>query len=189
MDIQALIIQIAAAGEPLIPVMVVCVAGTIIASVILFLMAGNVWVDQWRFKILGVFFQLSGYGCYRVAISWLRFLMTVYYVVAFRELGVVHYVAYLMVGILYVLDVKRPGRIPKNILWFLVVTGGLYATNLVCGYIHTLAGVDVMAWVVYVCMGIFLFLFAFYLFFQELEDVSFDRKTEPEKEYGKTVKA
>lgn len=188
MEIGRVLLHLVSNMESLVPAMIFCAGVSLFVTLILYFMAGDVWFDQLRFRILGVFFGLGSYDCYRLALSWVRLLLTIYYVVSFRELDTIAVVAYLMIGLLYVLDIRKPKRILKNAIWMAIVSAGLFAVNLVCGYIHTLFVVDWKAWVIYVFMGIFMCLFAFYLFIQELEDISSDRKLDPEKEYERILR-
>ena len=174
--------------EPLFRMMLFAAGVTVIVLVLLTLLAGSTWFDKRSFGFLGVFYGSGNYECFRLAISWLRFLMTVYFIVAFKELEVSCYVAYFMVGLLYVLDIRNPKRIIKNLIWFLIVAAGLYASNLVCAYIHSLSHPDVKTTVIYVFMGLFMCLFSFYLLMQEIDDISGDRLIDPEKEYEQTGK-
>ena len=174
--------------EPLIPAMIFTAGVTVLAMVATYLMAIDTWFDQKRFRVTGIFYGLNGYDCYRLAVSWVRLLLTVFFIAAFHPLEDVSLIAYLMVGVLYILDVRKPKRILKNLFWMVLITAGLLAANLVCGYIGTLVTKDVIAYAVYVFMGVFMALFAFYLFMQELEDISTDRRIDPEKDYERTVR-
>jgi len=199
MSFNGVILQVITKVEPLVPVMLFCAGVTLVLMLILYFLSGNVWMDDKRFKVLGVFFGLSRYDCYRLALSWIRLLMTLFFVVAFRNLKLEtnlrqvirspQFVAYLLIGVLYALDIKRPVRIPKNICWFLVISCGLFATSIVCGYMQTLAGFNLGVFIVYVFMGMFMILFALYLFLMEMDEVSKDRVIDPEKEYAESVRA
>lgn len=188
MDIGRTLLYLISGMEPLVPVMIFSALFTLLVTVLLYVLARDAWFDQLKFRVLGVFYGLGGYDCFRLAVSWTRLAMTIYYIVMFREMEPVDLVAYLIVGALYILDVRKPARIVKNIFWMAILTAGLFAVNLVCSYIGTLLVFDIKPWVIYVFMGIFMCLFALYLFLQELEEISSDRKIDPEKEYGRTVK-
>ena len=188
MEIGRVLLHLVSNMESLVPAMIFCAGVTLFCTMVLYFLAGDVWFDHARFRVLGVFFGLGNYDCYRLSLSWIRLLLTIYFVVSFRELDTVAIVAFLMIGILYVLDLRKPRRIIKNALWMLIVTASLFAVNLVCGYIKTLITFDWKAWVIYVFMSIFMCLFALYLFMQELEDISSDRKLDPEKEYERILR-
>jgi len=198
MNLGGIYLQIITKMEPVIPVMLFCLGVTIIIVGVLFIAARTVWVDEARFRLLGIFYGLNGYDCYRLSLSWVRLLMTVFFVVAFRSLdldsNLAHilrspqFSAYLLVGILYVVDFKRPKMIVKNLLWFLAVSCGLFATSIICGYMQSLAGVSIGVTLIYISMSIFMCLFALYLFLMEIETISKDRKIDSEKEYEESVR-
>lgn len=198
MGLEGILLQLITKIEPLVPVMLFCAGVTFVVIAILYIMAGDVWIDQGRFRVLGAFFGLNGYDGYRLSLSWVRFLMTLFFVVAFRNLELEtdlrqvarspQYAAYLLVGVLYALDFKRPQRILKNVFWFLVVSCGLFATSIMCGYMQSLPKFNFGVFMIYAFMGIFMTLFAFYLFLLEVDEVSKDRSINPLKEYEKSLK-
>ena len=188
MELGRLMIHIISEAGPLMPVMIFCAMVTLVMLGVLSFLAGGTWFDKAGFRVVGLFYGLSGYDCFRLALSWIRLMMIIYFVIRFEEIETVNFVAFLMIGILYIFDVRKPKRIPGNTLWMLILSAGLIAVNLVCGYIHTLVLFDFKVYVIYVLMGLFLCLFSFYLFIQEADVISSDRKIDPEKEYERAVR-
>lgn len=198
MSFSEFFLKLATRLEPMVPVMVFTAGTTAVLIVVLAILASDVWIDDRKFRFLGVFFGLNSYDIYRLTLGWVRLLMTLFYVVAFRNLeletsfGQVirspQFSLYLLIGVLYVADYKRPMLILRNLAWFLIICCGLFATSIMCGYMRTLPGFSLGAFIVYACMGSLVFLFAAYLFITELDEVSRNRKIDPEKEYEEAIR-
>jgi len=198
MSISGYLLQLATRMEPMVPVMVFTAGVTAVVVIVFAILATDVWIDERKFRVLGVFFGLNGYDSYRLSLGWIRVLMTLFYVVAFRNLELEtnfrqvirspQFSLYLLIGILYVADFKRPMLVLKNLAWFLVICCGLFATSIMCGYMRTLPGFSLGAFIVYACMGTVVFLLSVYLFFMEVEGISRNRKINPEKEYDEAIR-
>ena len=65
-------------------------------------------------------------------------------------------------------------------MWTALQTAGLLSANLICGYILDMDG-SIGFLVVYVAMGMFLFLLGIYLFLLELDGISAARLIEAKK--------
>lgn len=199
MKLMSVLIQLVTKIEPLVVPMLFCMGVTAVVVTIMYLSAKNVWVDEQRFRLLGVFFGLDAYDIYRLSLSWVRFLLTVFFVVAFRYLELQtdlrqvirspQFCMYTIIGLLYVADYRRPKLILKNLAWFLVISCGLFATSIMSGYMQSLAKPGIGVILIYICMGIFMCLFSLYLFLLEIDEVSRDRKIDPEKEYEESIRS
>ncbi|GEM_PF-4222899 len=169
------IIRIFASIEPAVPQVIVCFAATAVALIALMTFGDMIWINQKRFKLYGIFYGLSTYDCLRLAVSWIRLILTISIVAMFRELATIHYIVYAIEGIIFVCDIKRPSRIFINLVWFILQFLGIVATSLLCDYIKSMMYVSVSIWVIYIFLSLFLVIFSIFIFLNEIDQVSQDR--------------
>lgn len=182
MTLQELAIRVLAQAEPLLPYMLAVAIPTILLLPVLLHFGRSVWVDQKRFRWFGLFLGLSRWDCLRLACSWIKLLLLISFLVAFRKLGAAHYLLFLIPGLLQCLSVRGFLRVPGRLMWFALELVALLSCNMVCGYIRDV-NADTFFYVLYVSMALFSALFGVYLFLTELNDISAGRGTSLEYEW------
>ncbi len=168
------ILRILAAMKPLLPGMLIAVAATMIALVVLSAMSRHAWVDQKRFSLPSLFFSLDGKGTLRLACTWLKLIFMVVFLVSFQKLVLIQYLMIVIPGGILVVLAGRVREVFSGLLWFALQLLGLLCSNLVCGYILDMdAGIEFL--LIYIVIGVFEGLFSLYLFMLDLESISGSR--------------
>ena len=184
MSAEELAVRVLAQMEPLLPYMLAVTAATAAALVPLLLLSRGLWVDQPRFRWLGLFFGLSTGDCARLACAWSKLVLLLGYLAAFRKLDTANYLLFLAFGAVYAVSFHDLARIPGRILWLALELVALVSCNLLCGYIRDVNGAALLR-TAYILMAIFMSLFGAYLFLIELNDISAGRHTELGYEWQK----
>ena len=172
MSIIEILIRIFAELRPLLPAMLVAVFATTAAFTALLLLTRDVWVQDRRFYITGLFFGLDRTGSLKLACAWLKLLFLVVFIVAFRKLNLLSYMALLIPGALGAACGRGLIKKLSDLMWLVLQ---LVSANLICGYIQEMAGGPVFV-LLYVVMGVFLILFSIYLFLNEINAISAARE-------------
>lgn len=183
MSAAELAIRILAQAEPLLPYMLAAVLPTAVLLPVLLLLGRGVWVNQRRFRWLGLFVGLGRWDCLRLACSWIKLLLLVSFLVIFRKLHAPHYLLFAVPGLLQCISSRRAWRVPGRLIWFALELAALLSCNMVCGYILDV-NTDLYFRALYVCIALFTALFGFYLFLTELNDISEGRGTNLEYEWN-----
>ena len=180
MSILELLLRVFSELKPILPAMIAAVASTLLALVVLLVCSKNVWLESRRFHLVGLFFGLNGRSSLRLACVWLKLIFLVVFVVGFQKLTLLHYLTFLLPGLIAALcGAGFFGRI-SSLFWLMLQAVGLISVNLICGYIRDLAG-GVGFVLVYVAMGVFLVLFSVYLFLNEVNTISMQRDIDAER--------
>lgn len=175
MTLQETVLLVFYAAEPLLPFMAVAGILTGLALVALLILSHGIWVDRPGFRWLGLFYGLSGMDCVRLSCAWLKLCLLLSYLVAFQKLQATHYILAAVPCLLFSLSVREIRSIPTHLLGCLMELVGLFAVNVVCGYIWDMhPGVGFL--LVYILLCLFLALYAVYLFLTELNAVSNGRR-------------
>lgn len=183
MSYSELAIRILAQAEPLLLHMLAVAVPTILLLPVFLHLSRTVWVDQRRFRWLGLFLGLSGWDCLRLACAWIKLLLLISFLAAFRKLGTPHYLMFLAPGVLQCMSVRGALRVPGRLVWFALELAALLSCNMVCGYIRDVTA-DTFFYLLYICMALFTALFGIYLFLTELNDISAGRGTNFEYEWN-----
>ncbi len=171
MTLREFLVRMLVFIQPLLPVALTALGLTTVAILVLAVVSPKMNVEQKRFRWLGLFFNLSILDCVRVACSWLKLVLILVYLVAFKSLTAADVVLILIPSVFGAIRFHSIRNTIGNILWLVVEFAALISTNLVCGFIHTFnSGVSMM--VVYICMAVFTVLLAIYLFLTELGEIS-----------------
>lgn len=181
MKINEILIQTLGLLQPIIWYVVTCAAVTIVAFVILMILSRRVWVNQKRFRWLGIFYGMSGGDSVCFSCAWLRLLLMVLYLIRFQKLLPIHYFCFLLLGVIYALRLKKMLKIPGRLFWVAVEFVGLLTANMICSYIHDMGSSGIMI-AIYVFMSIFMTLFGCYLFLTEINGISVERNANIERE-------
>lgn len=183
MTMQEAILRVLAQVQPLLPYLIFVTAATLLALPLVLLLSRNVWVNEGRFRWVSIFFGLRFSDSVRLACAWIKLLVLAAYLVGFRKLEFLHYLLFLVPGLIYVLAPHSLLQSPSRLFWMFLELVGLVSSNLICGYILDM-GAGVGFWVVYIMMAVFTALFGGYLFFMELNDISAGRSTDVEGEWN-----
>ena len=175
MSIIEILIRIFAELRPLLPAMLVAVFATTAAFTALLLLTRDVWVQDRRFYITGLFFGLDRTGSLKLACAWLKLLFLVVFIVAFRKLNLLSYMALMIPGALGAACGRGLIKKLSDLMWLVLQLMGLVSANLICGYIQEMAGGPAFV-LLYVVMGLFLILFSIYLFLNEINAISAARE-------------
>ena len=174
MSIEELLVRVLAQVQPLVPYMLVVTAATVAVLAILLVLSRGLWVDQKRFRWLGLFVDLKTGESVCLACAWIKLLMLLCLLAVFQKLSVAHYLLFLLPGILYALWPRRPARMPGKLIWLALEFAALLSCGLICGYVRDIeAGVKYQ--VIYGIMALFTAVFGVYLFLIELDDISSGR--------------
>ena len=133
MTFEEFLLRMLAFVQPVLPAVFSVVLVTTVATGILALLARNLWIDQKRFRWLGLFMDMSVLDCVRMACSWLKLVLIVVYLVFFRSLTAVDLLLFLVPGIIAAVRFHNFRHTIGNILWLVVEFAALFSTNLVCG--------------------------------------------------------
>lgn len=183
MTLSELAIRVLAQAEPLLLHMLAVAIPSILLLPVVLHLGRSLWVDQRRFRWMGLFLGLSGWDCLRLACSWIKLLLLISFLAAFRKLSVPHYLLFLVPGVLGSLSARGALRMPGRLVWFGLEVVALMSCNMVCGYIRDVTA-ETLFYVLYICMALFTALFGVYLFLTELNDISAGRGTNFEYEWN-----
>lgn len=182
MTFSELAVRVLAQAEPLLLYMLAVAVPTILLLPAFLRLGRNVWMDQKRFRWFGLFLGLSGWDCLRLACSWIKLLLLVSFLLAFRKLGAPQYLLFLVPGVLQCLSARGALRVPGRLVWLALEFVALLSCNMVCGYIRDVTA-EALFYVLYICMALFSALFGGYLFLTELNDISAGRGANFEYEW------
>ena len=160
MSAAELAIRILAQAEPLLPYMLAAVVPTALLLPLFLRLGSGLWVNQRRFRWIGLFVGLT----------------------IFRKMNVPHYLLFVIPGALQCFSRRGALRIPGRLLWLALELAALMSCNMVCGYIRDVSA-DAYLYTIYACIAIFTALFGIYLFLTELNDISEGRSMNFEYEW------
>lgn len=160
---------------PLAPYTVRVVAVTLLVFCVFLLLGRQCWIGKRSFKYLGIFYEIGIWEAVRLSLSWIRFVLTLAFVFSYKELETVHYVLYLMIGILFLPEFKEPLHFLTNIFWLALETIGVFTVSILSGYLSSLYQVGFWLSFVYWLIAVFVALFSLYLFLAEMEGISSGR--------------
>ena len=186
MNIVELFLRVLSELRPMLPGMIVAVAATMIALTVLLAFSKNVWVEERRFHISGLFFGLNTRGSLQLACAWLKLIFMLVFIAGFQKLSLIQYMMLLIPGILGSLSGKGIFASLSQMFWFLLQFAGLLSVNLICGYIRDMAG-GVGFVLLYLVMGLFLALFSVYLFLNEVNTISVQRDVDAEQIWSQSA--
>ncbi len=175
-----ILLQTFAQLKPMLPGLITAMILTMIALVVLTVAARDAWVTEWRFHITGLFFGLSGWGCLKLACSWLKLIFVIFFIIAFGQLNLLQYMMVIIPGITGAVAGRSLARGAGDFIWLFLQLAGLVSANIVCGFIREMAGGAPFV-MLYIAMGAFLILFSLYLFLNEINAISCARGIIPEK--------
>lgn len=184
MTLHEFLLRVLVVLQPVIPAVIAAAAVTLLAVVITAIGVHGLWIDQRKFRWLGIFYGLSTSDCLHLACAWIELVLLAVFLISFRKLTAADYLLFLIPGGLYALQFKSLKKIPVRLLWLALEFVGLLSANLVCGYYHDMHGGLGFA-LVYVIMAVFMMLFGCYLFLTELSDISEGRSPVIEDEQNK----
>ena len=182
MTFSELAVRVLAQAEPLLLHMLAVAVPTILLLPVLLFLGRSVWVNQRRFRWLGLFLGLSGWDCLRLACAWIKLLLLISFLAAFQKLDASRCLLFLVPGVVGCLSVRGALRVPGRLMWFALEFVALLSCNMVCGYIRDVSA-ETFLYVLYICMALFSVLFGGYLFLTELNDISAGRGTNFEYEW------
>lgn len=182
MTFSELAVRVLAQAEPLLLPMLAVAVPTMVLLPVFLHFGRDVWVDQRRFRWFGLFLGLSGWDCLRLACAWIKLLLLISFLAAFRKLSAPHCLLFLVPGVLECLSARGALRVPGRLVWFGLEFVALLSCNMVCGYIREVSA-ETLFYVLYICMALFTALFGVYLFLTELNDISAGRGTNFEYEW------
>ncbi len=159
------------------PQVLMMVALTVIMLLFLSLMSRNLSFESHRFGWLSLFYKMNGYTYFRLSCAWLRLVYLISILVLFRPLEPIHYVMYIMIGLLYLLDIKAPHRIMSNLLNLTLELIGVIATNVLCGYMIEVF-MDFQYLAIYILISVFFGCFGIYVFLLQLIHISDEREVD-----------
>ncbi len=182
MSAAELAIRILAQAEPLLPYMLAAVVPTALLLPLFLRLGSGLWVNQRRFRWIGLFVGLDWWDCLRLACSWIKLLLLISFLTIFRKMNVPHYLLFVIPGALQCFSRRGALRIPGRLLWLALELAALMSCNMVCGYIRDVSA-DAYLYTIYACIAIFTALFGIYLFLTELNDISEGRSMNFEYEW------
>lgn len=182
MSAEELLVRVLTQVQPMLPYMAAVAGATILALLPLLALSRDIWMDQGRFRWLGLFYSLGTGESVCLACVWIKVVLLISLLVDFRKPAAARYMLFLIPAALYALWPRRFSRLPVRAFWIMLESAALLSCGLICGYIHDMhAGQGYR--IIYVAMALFTALFGIYLFFMELDDISSGRKTDIEQ-YG-----
>lgn len=186
MSIIEVFLQVLSQLKPMLPGMIAVAAATMIVLAVLMALSKNVWVEERRFQIAGLFFGLTARGSLRLACAWLKLIFLIVFIIGFRKLSVINYLMLLIPGITGSLSDKGIFASLSQLFWLLLQFAGLLSVNLICGYIRDMAGGAGFI-LLYIAMGLFLALFSIYLFLNEVNTISVQRDVDAEQIWNQSA--
>lgn len=175
MTMQEFILRMLAAVQPVLPAVLAVLLITMVVAAVLLVQAKGLWVDQKRFRWLGIFYELSAGDRVCLACSWLRLMILLALLARFQKLDVISCILFLVPALLCALTTKELKKIPGKLLWLAAEIVALVSSNLVCGFYHDVqSSVGFIA--IYVFMALFTALLGIYLFLMDLSDISEGRR-------------
>lgn len=171
MTIQEFLLRMLAAIQPVLPAVLGILLVTMIVTAVLFVQVKGLWVDQKRFRWLGVFYGLDTRGLICLSCSWLKLMLLLALLVQFQKLDVSRCILFLIPALLYIMAAAGGRKVFGKLLWLAAEVVALVSTNLVCGFYHDVQRSAVFI-AIYVFMALFTALLGIYLFLMELSDIS-----------------
>jgi len=161
--------------SPLSYVLIVCAIITFAMAVLLLIFSRNMWITNKKFKYFSIFFSLGPVQKWRLAACWMKFLVLIIYVVTFQKLQANHFAVFVILAIISVLSKRGILKLLSNIISNAVEGFGLYAINMICAYIYD-AGSNAVYIAIYIAASLFIIVYGIYIFLNELNDISEERK-------------
>lgn len=183
MSFAELIYRLISSLKPLVPYLLPATAVTLLAALVLAVMTNKLWVGDRSWKWLGLFFCLDGRQAVAFSCAWLKLLLMAVFLIAFRELEVLHYFTFAVPGIVMCIASGSVSAALSCFFWTFLEVWAIFAANLVCTYYLSISS-NVWLMVVYIFMSIFVMLLGVYRFLMETEAVSAARKIRPEEVWG-----
>lgn len=171
MTIQEFLLRSLAAIQPVLPAVLGILLVTMIVAAVLLMQVKGLWVNQKRFRWLGVFYGLDTRGVVCLSCSWLKLMLLLALLLQFQKLDVSRYIMFLVPALIHIITASEIKRLPGKLLWLAAEVVALVSTNLVCGFYHDVQK-SVMLIAVYAFMALFTALLGIYLFLMELSDIS-----------------
>lgn len=184
MSVGEFLLRVFSALGPMLPGIIVASVATLIALIVLMVRSRDMWVQDKRFRLLGLFFGLEGKGCLRLACSWLKMIFVIVFIASFQKLTLIHYLMLLIPGVIVILSAPDIKKKLGSFGWLLLQTVGLLSVNLICGYYLDMSG-SVVYLLIYITMGIFLALFSVFLFLNDLATISLEREVDTMQVWGR----
>jgi hypothetical protein len=156
------------------PVYTVIIA-TIAVAVILIPLCRRTWLNKASFSWLGVFCYQPDAGYVRIACAWIKLIILIVLLTWNRVLGLTDYLMLILPGLLYAALSKSPTAFVGKFAWTALETVGLFAANILCGYIIEM-NPEIGYTIIYVMLSVFIGIFGVYLFLRELHAVSTERR-------------
>lgn len=175
MSIGELLTRLLAELKPLLPGVIVLIVATLVAMLSLFLNARYVWIQSKKFPLPSLFFGLNKTGVVCISCAWLKLIFPIVYIVSFQKLELIQYLVFVIPGLLLALLSGSFSKFLSKLLYLAMETAGVFSASLICGYITEMRA-DTWFILIYAAIGIFMILFAVYLFLQDLERISAMRK-------------
>ncbi len=177
MSVGEVLVRILAELKPLLPSVITVVVATVLAMVYLYISGRHAWLKSKRFSLAGLFFGLDTRGIIGLSCAWLKLLLPVVYIFSFRELTVIQYLSIIVPGVILAACTGRLTKVLASLANLLLEMVGIVSASLICRYMTELRS-GVVFTIIYIAIGIFLVLFAVYLFMQDLERISATRKVD-----------
>lgn len=153
---------------------------TVLMFLLLYICAHNLKFKSRFFRWLSLFYQLHGYPRFRLAYAWLRLAYLISILTLFQPLKQIHFVLYIMLSLLYLVDIKAPHRIFTNGINIVLELVGVIVANALCGYM-TEVFMDVQYLAIYILTAVFFGCFGIYVFLSQLLYISEERIIDKEK--------
>ena len=177
MTVQEILMRMLSFVRQSIPAAMIVVDVTMVMLVVAVIQTRGLWVNQKRFKWLGLLFCLKGRECVRLACAWIKFVIVLAFLALFENMNAAAYLMVAVPGLIYALEFAKPRRIPARLMWLLLELLGLMSTNLICGFYRD-TGASLGFIIIYIVMAVFMALFACYLFLTELQEISQGRSAD-----------
>lgn len=175
MTTQEFLLRMLVTIQPVLPAVLAVLLITMAAAAMLLIQANGLWVNQKRFRWLGVFYELSAGDRVCLTCSWLKLLMLLTLLARFQKLDMVSCILFFVPALLSALTVRDLKKIPGKLLWLVAEVVAMLSANLVCGFYHDIqSSVGFIA--IYVFMALFTALLGIYLFLMDLSDISEGRR-------------
>jgi len=163
------------AVQPVLPVVLGILLVTMVTAAVLLIQVRGLWVNQKRFRWLGIFYELGAGDRVCLACAWLRLMTLLALLVQFQKLNVISCILFLVPALLGTVTMRELKKIPGKVLWLGAQVVALLSANLVCGFYHDVQS-SVGFITVYVFMALFTALLGVYLFLMDLSDISEGRR-------------
>lgn len=180
MSIKEFLLRVFYELKPILPELLAAVILTVLILPVLTMLCKSTWVCDRGFRIGSLFFGLTKREILRLSCAWLKLIFLLTFIISFKKMNLLGYWIFLFPSLLAALYGEGYAKKLGGLLWTALQTAGLLSANLICGYILDMDG-SIGFLVVYVAMGMFLFLLGIYLFLLELDGISGARLIEAKK--------